>query len=357
MARFFRPSAKLSIQRVGRGLHPEGEAQTFEWPKLSMDARIASATSSEDGAVALLTADIPNIPRDVVLDLEPEGVVLMEMGYLDALGDPSSLPSVQPAFVGTLKEFYNVRNGAVNVLHVEASADAARLDSGYVPVGVGKPIKDLAAVKAFTIGEAIEALAAGAGCFAIIPPSAFGTDPRIPGNLDLVTFEDYSSQGSVREEIQFLVDMLNQQTGIRHVLSYDPSTAFTILITNELEDEFGILEVDLDHDTTYHASPMKLSRPPADLVDYAGTTLPESVEPDTPEDVDEGSALEGFTLTGPLDPRIFPGRKVLVKNYSPDKAFMVMERVHTIGANPQTESSGPTLDFDRITQNLIRVAA
>lgn len=303
-------------------------AYVFNWPALSFQAVVDQA-ASRDGFVKSLVADISNIDPELVWNLRGGGIVELHAGYEDAISaDERSPPTVRPIFAGILDLAYNVGEGGSNILHIEASSAASRSEDGVFPVHVR--------AETTTIGEAIRLLAQAVGGTAILPRSATGDDPDIPGNKDRVRLKPpYTATQPVRREIELLVSELTTATGLEHTLVISDEAPFTYVIVNE-HDPGEEIEIDIgeEGDTITHASPMIVRGEPEGFQGLGDVISVGELE--------EQMATLGFDIDGAFDPRYAVGLRITVnRNRVPQGRMLVAELRSQVGDHWSSHLTGP----------------
>lgn len=331
-----RPYARLIFQTKREHQQGANNALIFEGPPWYFEARVNYSISDEAMGVGTFDAEIYNVSDDLMAKIEPNGIVKVEAGYLDA-------EDTQPSgiFYGVVNYMYPVRKGPDRVWNIHATTMAPRYTM-YVPYA-GENV---------LIGDVITYLMQAVGGEVYLPPVAFDS------GVSLLT--DYTTTASVEEEFIHLIDLLSARTGRGYLIVPSVENAFSRrvvdAVTREGEEDALVLSIDESANLVYTSgiSPMQ-GDPDVLLVPKAlgadGSSAL-SVQVD-----DEITGFE-YNMSLAFDSRVVPGmwihsvsaRGGAFRSLAAGTIFFTKSVQHVIGGDEWvTEVRGPILDSDLIS--------
>lgn len=310
------PTAVLKIQTTSGGAEDNQDGRSSALAFRINDAGTPggvpftasiSVSAHDEGGLAVLSAQVRNIPRDVMKLIPPGAIVRIEAGYRNS----SSIP-VGPVFTGTLNSVLPSRSGTDIVWDIQATSNPMDVINYYVPLSEEEIL----------VGDLLTKLGAGVGVtFNFMDPSPF---------LGEALYPSYTTEAGVYTEVHDrIIPDLRALTGKPGLVALpSPTNPFQIDVWDmDNVDGIPFISINLDSQLVY-SSGISLEQ---------GTATAGVISTDVASDLGTRSALNNLgaqtriNITRVFDPRIYVGLGVQYRGqYEGSGVGVIDEVIHTI---------------------------
>lgn len=311
------PTAILKIESTAGGENDADDGAVSALAFRNNDPRNPSGipfeatiqTSAHDeGGIAVVSASVRNIPRNIIGLIPPGAIVRIEAGYRNS----SSIP-VGPIFTGTLDSILPSRSGRDVVWDIQATSNQTDAINYYVPLSEEE----------ITVGDLLDKLAAPLGLkFNYLTEAPF--DPA-------ATYASYTTEGGVLNEIQSrIIPDLRALTGKPGITALpSPTNPFQIDIWDvDQVDGIPTLNLNLDSPLVY-SSGLSIESGPPSVVPINVEDAPTGEERSA---INQLGAQTRLSVTRVFDPRIYVGLGLNYRGRYEGSGTGVIDEVnHSIG--------------------------
>lgn len=328
------PAARLLIQRRGAIEEGEAPALAIEWRGAgqsggaAFDAEIEASLDDEEGDSTEATFRIWNMSRDLFEDIEPNGFLQLDAGWLT-----EGFPQKETAFYGQIRSTHFERSGGERILEIEATTSGPRYEQLYVPLrrsedNVDNLIRDIVS----SYGGKVEFMAA---------------------DIEKVVLTDYVTTRPVWQELTGLVQTASDLLGRRHQILRVPTAPFTVAIIDaerakkKKEATHRVLgPIDASNEFVFRAVPVVEKQDRA-LSFKSSFQKNKDEGGENAKGADNESAANRYEMTMLFHPHASLGLHVNVTNAPNGPGRFVADEVtHRIGGRGQnaweTDLAGPT---------------